>query len=389
MQFLVVKQTCTADIYGHTYTLNAIDSPESGLNDILVVDDYSAFELTNKHQGVLATASFDSDKIKGFPAPLRNLAEIPPNSSIIILRSGGIGDQIMLTPALKALHEKLSDRAPTLSLSVQEDRFPIFRGLPYIDQLFPLPLPMSDFLKADYYADFSDKGAKAAMPDDHMIDIHMKLMGLDPSSHNNKLPTVSQKLVTSSRIIELFHQIIKTFPKRLLVLLNWFASTHVKSLPPSMFASLTREFPEIVFLVAHPRSDHAKTDADLEKNQINAVNISNYMKSLYDYFTAIHLSDAVICSDTSVYHIASIYQKPSIVIIGPTYPILTSYYPKCSYVNASYKGKNCASPCGRTRESCPEAIESDEPYSPCLLSIPQYVMHEAFRKLLSAWLTIS
>lgn len=382
MQFLVVNQECTANIFGHTYKLNPIDNPAAGLNDILVADDHSAFELLKKHREILATATFSREEIEGFPIPIGNLAEIPPGSKILILRSGGIGDHVMLTPALKAFRERLSDRGLTLWLSVQEDMFPIFDGLSYIDQLHPLPIPMSVFLQADYFADFSGSGTDAIRPNVHLTDYYMKCLGLDSTLHYNRMPFVSPHLNNSKTIIELFGRMKKAFPKHLFVLLNWFASTDIKSVPPSIFTTLTSKYPEIVFLVAHQESLSDKTAENLKENHIKAINISQHMRTFYDYFTTIYMSDAVICADTSMYHIASLYRKPSIVIIGPTYPILTRYYPQCHFINDSFKGKHCTSPCGRTKGTCPEAHERGTSYSPCLLSVPKDALHKKFRALL-------
>ena len=43
MQFLVVNRRVTANIFGHTYDLQPIESPSAGLRDILVADKASAW----------------------------------------------------------------------------------------------------------------------------------------------------------------------------------------------------------------------------------------------------------------------------------------------------------------------------------------------------------
>jgi hypothetical protein len=382
MQFLVAKQPVRANIFGHLYDLTPVHTPGATLRDILVTDDGSAHELLAKHREILASATFDEDKANGFPKPLGNLEQIPSGSKVLILRCGGIGDHIMLTPALKALRERLPDRSIKIWLAVQKDMFMIFEGNPYIDRLYPLPVPMAELLEADYVVDFPASLDEALQPNSHLTDYWLKCLGLDPVSVHNKAPCILPHLLTSKRIIDSFSQLRRRHPQKLFVLLNWFASTHIKSLPPSIFSVLTKEFSDFVFLVAHPESLNSATEADLKEQQIKAINLSSQMETLYDYFTAVHLSDAVVCADTSTYHISSSYRKPSLVVIGPTYSILTKYYPNCLFVEAKYEGKTCTSPCGRTKGACPEAELLGTPYSPCLLSLSLNSIIDQFHQLI-------
>ena len=382
MHFLVVKQPVQANIFGHSYQLVPAHTPGATLKDILVADDGSAYELLAKHGEILASATFTEDRVNGFPKPVPNLEEIPSGSKVLMLRSGGIGDHIMLTPALKALRERLPDRSIKLLLAVQRQMFPVFERNPYINRLYPLPVPMADLIEIDFVTDFPGALDAALGPDLHLTDYRLECLSLDPASVHNKVPYLSPHLFTSKPIIDSFDQLRQRYPQKLFVLLNWFASTHIKSLPPSIFSTLTNEFSDIVFLVAHPESLSPATEDDLREQRIKAINLSSEMKTLYDYFTAIHLSDAVICADTSTYHIASIDLKPSLVVIGPTYSILTKYYPNCLFVEAKYEGKTCTSPCGRTKGSCPEAKLLGTLYSPCLLSLPTDGIIDRFSQLI-------
>jgi len=371
MIFLTVNYDSTANIYGHTYNLRSSNNPLADLQDILVADNGSASELLERHNGILATANFAYDEINGFPKLLDKLEDVSKNSKILLLRSGGIGDHIMLLPALAGLKKAVSDLNIELWLSVQEDMFPIFKYESSIDRLLPLPLPMTNLMEADYYMDFSGHLDEAVNPNQHLTDYFLKKLGINPLSLQIDDVRLPMDIICSKNIINLFDRLRRMNPNSQIVLLNWFASTHIKSLPPSIHSSLSKEFKDTIFIVSHPESSNYETERDIVNCNIKAINISFHMKSLYDYFTAISLSDAVVCSDTSTYHIASFYGKPSLVIIGPTYSILTKYYPQCSFVEAHYRGDLCASPCGRTKGMCPESKQLGTPYSPCLMSISE------------------
>lgn len=385
MQFLVVRQQVKANIFGQSYELCPIDSPYCRSKDILVADDGTAQELFQRHKGVLSLASFEKDEVPNFPKPLCDLGQIEEGSTILLLRSGGIGDHIMFMPALNRFRKALAKKAVKLWLAMQKDMFPIFMNNPFVDRLCPLPIRLSEFLQADYVVDFSGCLDDAIGPDLHLTDYYTERLGLEPGVSCKEEHIHGQILDPSLRVNEQFQELRHANPKRLFVLLNWFASTHIKSLPPSILSTLTKEFADIAFLVAHPQSLNGATEDNLKEHKINAINISSQMENLYDYFTAIRLSDAVICSDTSAYHIASLYGKPSVVVTGPTYPVLTKYYPYCSFVRSNYKGETCASPCGRTKGTCPEAGLLGTAFSPCLASMSARRINEGFQRVVDTY----
>jgi ADP-heptose:LPS heptosyltransferase len=286
----------------------------------------------------------------------------------------------MLLPALKALKEALQNQSIKLFLSVQQDMFPIFQDNNHIDRLYPLPVPLADLRDMDYVADFSGSLKEALKWDLHLTDFFMQTLHLDPDHIPDKRGHISPKLSESPTIIELFNKLRIANPNHKIVLLNWRASTHIKSLPPYLLSEVTNQSKDKIFLVVHPESLTHQTDEALLKHGVRAINMSSHMKNLYDYFTAVALADEIICSDTSTYHIASLFDKPSLVITGPTYSVLTKYYPHCTALEAHYHGTHCTSPCGRVRGTCPEAQYLGTPFSPCLMSISPLDVVEIFKQ---------
>jgi ADP-heptose:LPS heptosyltransferase len=329
--------------------------------------------------------SFDTSALPDFPVKPETIEQIGPGSKVLIIRAGGLGDHVMLLPALQAFRKSLH---PTVEvwLVTQRDMFPVFEGNSCVDQLYPLPTPLSELLEADYVVDFSGPLNEALGPNLHLTDFFAKKLMLDPETVRNEACVVSKALESSNAVSRLYAELRSDNPGRSIIVLNWFASTHIKSLPPHLLSNLTKEFPEVVFLVAHPEFSNKATEHDLKAHNFRAINLSSRMKSLHDYFTAVRLSDAVICSDTSTYHIASLYDIPSLVLIGPTYSILTKYYYCCSFIEAHYVGNTCNSPCGRSKGDCTEAKKLGTPYSPCLLSISENIVHDKFRELMDAHL---
>ncbi|MEE8431545.1 MAG: hypothetical protein V3S16_09865, partial [Candidatus Desulfatibia sp.] len=96
-------------------------------------------------------------RIPGFPQPFNNPpSKLPANSKLIILRSGGIGDHIMMTPAIRSLKRTIPIGSE-IWLATEKANHCLFEGNPDITRLFSLPVRMSHFMGADYYLEFSNE----------------------------------------------------------------------------------------------------------------------------------------------------------------------------------------------------------------------------------------
>jgi ADP-heptose:LPS heptosyltransferase len=389
MQFLVVNQETTANIYGHIYKLKPIDSPIAGPKDILVTDDGSASELLRRHKDKLSIVSFEREKIDGFPLPLRDSKKIPDGSKVLILRSGGIGDHIMLTPAIRGFREhRMSGSDIELWLATQEDMFPLFKGNPFIDRLLPLPLTMDELFKTDYFLDFSESIQASDFNRIHPTDYYLEFVGIKTNGITNKMPLISLDTIVSSPIIQVLKGLKNYHQNRPLILIQWEASVQIRTFPPKKLSALTHKFTECTFVIAHHHIQTEKTEQAIREENIKAINISNEMKDLTYFLGAVGFVDGVISTDSSAYHIAAAFDKPSLALFGPIASSLrTRYYPKVISLDANYNGKICKSPCVRHKGTCPEAKQIGESYSPCLLSISENDIHDGFQELLDNYLS--
>ena len=185
------------------------------------------------------------------PRRLEDPGLASPGSRILILKSGGVGDHIMLLPALKALGLRLRGKSVEIRLAVQKDMFPIFQGCSTIDRLYPLPLPFPAFREADcYLSDFEGAAQADGSADLHLTDAYLRWLKLDPQPPSGKTPSPSPAMAGSGPVMELFSRLRENHPRNLLILLNWVASTHIKSLPPSLFRALVGTRENMTFLVA-------------------------------------------------------------------------------------------------------------------------------------------
>lgn len=387
MRFLCVNQPARADIFGQRYQLKPIDPCIANIEDILVTDNFSASELLSRHKEVLVEVSFDTENLKGYPRIVNRLSDLEPGGRILIIRNGGIGDHIMLLPALRVYREMF----PTDSkiwLATQKEKHPLFYNNSNIDQLYSLPLRLNALLKADYLVDFSSRDDWYDLTRLHMTDSYLNYFKIDYRTIKDKTPEIAWDRGRSPRISNLFDVVRKSNPHKPLVLLNWKASNRLRDLPPEKVLFLIKKVDDVLFVVAQSK-EFSEDTAKLVKKYGNRIfDCSPEMGSLEDYMAAVANCDAVVSTDTAAGHLAEALGKPSLVIYGPARDDLWIRYHDGAYpVRAEYSGKTCQSPCGLTKnteDGCPEAILLGSSFSPCLLSITDERIESAFIKIMES-----
>jgi len=384
MQFLVVQREVHARIYGEVYDLRPIHSPSAGCGDVLVADEGSAAELLKIHGNVLSAASFTTAEANPLPAPLGRKQAIPPDSKILILRTGGIGDHIMLLPALKAFRTlRCPERHGEIWLATQKEMFPIFQAEPSIDRLRPLPLTLEEFARADFFVDISEGVAPSDFNSRHPTVVYMEILGIAADAPMSLTPRLTCNPNPLSKSARRLADIKLSAGDRPLVLLQWQASVQMRSFPAHKFARLTHEFTNCVFLVAHHHTAATETEAAVHSAGLRAISISADMRRLSDFMEAVAAADAVVSTDSSAYHLAGALNRPSLTLFGPIGSNQRcSHYPLALAVDADYQGSKCQSPCGLHKGVCPEGEQLGSEFSPCLLSIAETAILKKFQELL-------
>lgn len=387
MRFLCVKQPVRANIFGEEFELKPLDADAENLEDILVMDNFAASELITRHGDHILEATFNHGKPKGFPKTLDKLSDIEPESNILIIRNGGIGDHILFLPAIRAYREMLP-RKSKIWLSVQKDKHPIYYNNKHIERLYPLPLGLDILVKADYLIEFSEKDDMEDFKSLHMSDYYLNFMKIDYMNIKNKQPKINWDNKRSSRITSLFEDVKKRNLDKPLFLLNWKSSNRLRDIPPEKLLFLTEIFKkDIMFVVAQESNLSKAVNKLIGNSRKNVFNCTSKMDSLEDYISAIANCDAVITTDTATGHLAEALGKPSLVIYGPTIDDHWIRYYKNTYpLRAEYSGTTCCSPCGLTKntdEGCPEAVLLGTPYSPCLFNINQERICSKFSQILT------
>ncbi len=325
--------------HGHSYKLSPITYPDVNIHNILVMGGPSlARSICKENSGLMTGLNFDASLIPGFPEPLgMAVSEIPCGKRLMLLRAGGIGDLIMLTPALRQLRSRCRSGVK-IALSTLQDRKALFEDLGFVDDFYPHPIRLSDLVEsADFYVDFSDRRGIFNHVD--MIDFHLDCLGIDASSvpKEQKIPVISKGLSRNHAVREEMKRLSRH--GRPLVIYSPGASDRIRYLPDDILGLLATSFKGIDYVVP---GSMPKTCEGMEN--VFSIDTSSGLDA---FVTAIAASHAVITTDSSAYHIASALSKPCLVFFGPiSSSIRSKYYPTIVALDACYFGKTCASPCG-------------------------------------------
>ena len=242
MLFLTATQPGCFSYHGQDYLLEPLTPPEIDPRQVLAIDKHLG-RIIAAENPALKLLNFDAARLPGFPQPLP--AEgLPRNTRLLLLRGGGLGDLVTLTPALKQLRKRYGLNLQ-VTLSTFRDIFPLFDDHALVDRLLPHPLSLAEITGAsDYYVDFSDP--TKLFDTSEMIDFHLESLRIDAGAvpAADKLPQLPAALSCCDRVREQLASL-----KRPLVLFAGEASDVIRRLPPSVLASLAENHPEISFVV--------------------------------------------------------------------------------------------------------------------------------------------
>jgi len=383
MKFMVVNRPARAQIFGHEYDLKPLRPPKFEPENILVADNGSASELLERHRSVLLEAAFDTSQLHGFPIMPGSIDQVKPGSKIVIMKAGGVGDHVMLLPALAAFRSSLASDV-TVWFSTQKEKHPIFYSSQSVDKLLPLPLTLDKMLEADFIIDFSDSLDNDDFNTLNMTDYYMKILGLDEKMSVDKSPIVQTNSKQNGKIRTVINELKNKRSGKPLVVIQWNTSNPLRNVPPEMFLDIVESFPEIQFITPDPLIKKGIEKDMLKHTLTKIIDFSPWIRSLEDYITMFELCDGSVSTDTAAYHLAEAFGKPSLTLFGPiSSDLRMRYYKKAYAVNASYIGKSCKSPCGlhKTKRGCPEAEILKTSYSPCFLSIDPEAIYKKFEKM--------
>lgn len=304
------------------------------------------------------------------------------NKSLLTFRSGGIGDLLFFTPALRELKKKY----PTSKLGVCcSDKWKdVFYGNNDIDELIALPLKLDVVKQYDYYVQLQgviEHNADAEIYDAY--ELHNRAFYVEPETC---IPTV----VVDKTKLSLVEQFLNRDKKNIII--AYKASCPIRSLPPGITLDLIKELlekhPNINVILSCSASQTVEAEQVFQELS-GYENFRIYDGSKYGILELVALTsqvDCVISPDSGLLHIAGGLSIPMIGIFGAFPSSLRIKH----YVNAigidsntnCYYAKGPMKSCfSHGTGPCIAARKKGEMYSPCMQLYQKLELLEALKIL--------
>lgn len=267
-------------------------------------------------QSLAAYAALVDGNLRAEPITVaRRISDKP--SGILILRAGGAGDILFLTPVLAEVRRRFPGAYVAVAASPRYHW--VLRGNPNVDQLFDMPIPLGDISRFDWVIDL--EGVVERAVDQHVIDIFSDRTGVVlPSKLTVYLPEFSR---------ESFEGQLPRRKKRIALQLT--ASTPVRTWPHILaLGNLLRADGWEVALFSEP--GQIKFHAPM----LDMINISEQGWTWARSMDFLQTCDVAVGPDSSLIHFAGALNIPAIGIYGSfDARYRTAYQPSIQILQAS------------------------------------------------------
>ena len=283
------------------------------------------------------------------------------NKTILIFRTGGIGDLLFIQPNLIYLKNKYP--TCTIKFACGPQYQSMVETWDCVDEVLDLPFSLKNLTTSDYHVLFEGVIERCKLAENvNAFNLFSEWMGLNlPDNLLIPKQSAKQEMIDFS-MEKLNNWNIK--PNNF-ILMQIRASSPIRTPRPEFWRNLINELTDYgydIILTDSPRqSEYLNKFISTIKNPNQVFNFCQYSESL-DYTIGLtSLCKMSIATDSAINHITASLDKPCYGIFGP-FPgyIRLKTYPKAKWVDAK---KECA-PCFlHSQQPCKHS--SYEGFSPC------------------------
>ena len=298
--------------------------------------------------------------------------------TILVFRTGGIGDLLFIQPNLRYLKAKYNCK---VKFACGPQYQAMVENWDCVDELLDLPFEARHLQESDYHVLFEGVIERCKEAETtNAYNLFSKWLGLNLPD-NLLIPQQEPK-------IEMIESCMETLEKWNLtddsfILMQLRASSPIRTPRPEFWLNIVNVLTERghnIVLTDNPRQTENIDNFIAACNQSDKVfNFCQYSKSL-DYSIAItKFAKATLTTDSAFAHIAASLNVPCFGIFGP-FPgyIRLKTYPRADWVDAR---KEC-SPCFiHSHEPCPKA--GSDGFSPCYDNVDIPKMVEKLERLIN------
>ena len=297
--------------------------------------------------------------------------------TILVFRTGGIGDLLFIQPNLLYLKEKYPDCYIKFACGPQYQ--PMVENWDCVDEMLDLPFPVRHLYKS-YHMLFEGVIERCKEAETtNAYNLFSRWLGLDLPDEL-LLPRQEPK----EHLLKKCREIISSWgvKEKGFIVMQLRASSPIRSPSVTFWTNLIDELTSKgfnVMLTDNPRqTDQVDKFIKGLKHKDKVFNFCKESKSL-DYTIALtKLSQGTIGTDSAIGHIAASMDIPCFGIYGP-FPghIRLKTYPKADWIDAE---RDCVPCCLHGHKPCPEA--GSDGFSPCYHNINITEVVERFGRLI-------
>lgn len=353
---------------------------ELQLKSVDTIDQSIKIEKNKKYIGTSTTVNSIAKILQDTDITIESSSDIPTayagesldTKKLLVIRSGGAGDIMFITPLLKYLKTKYTCIIGLASLPIYHS---MVTNIGIVDNFTMNLMDYDDFKQYDYYIDF--EGIIEDNPDAEKInayDLMFIKAGIDPSVVKCKKPWISN--TCKDYWSKLYN--FSTPTNKLKIGYQLRASSGVRTVPTlksiEILKALSVDYD--VFIID---SNHNANNIDyfLDEHNLNVYNTAYHAKGFAEMVGLIANMDVFIGPDSSGIHIAGALGKPMIGLFAP----FRSSLRMATYKNAvgiDIYLSRCGNGCFlHGRDLCNFAKEMGEDYAPCWkLLKPELILEE-------------
>jgi len=345
----------------------------------VLLPDRAAEKLQTYASGLVNVASVDGyyNKYEGQPLEGR---------SLLLVRNGGFGDLLFLTPLLRYLDE--SYKHAGLAVACGRRYHGVFLRNPHVRRMFTYPVRLKDFVSFDYQLCYEGTLEESKDAGLHAVDLMARHAGLADVGDRRLVYDVEPSLARKAKNI--LRNELKVKPGDATVGLHLRASSPIRTYPleSSLVVAATLGAAGARVFLLGAEGDWAKTVGRKLSPSLEFKNVDNLcgrFRTMDRTVAFLSRLELLIGPDSALVHFAGALDVPTVALYGP-FPgaVRTKYYPRCITLEGRYAVtaylQECA-PCFKHGPlPCPKA--KDDRASPCLRNVePEAVVRAALGML--------
>lgn len=268
------------------------------------------------------------------------------NKTILVFRTGGIGDLLFIQPNL--IHMKKKWPSCKIVFGCGPQYQPMVNNWPCIDKLIDLPLNFSEFIAADYHCIFEgviERCKEAEIKNSY--NLFTEWMGLNlPDEELCPTQTAKTKLVDECENLKKEYNIPDDF-----ILMQMRASSAVRSPSYEFWRKIVNSLNEKgIYVCLNDMPQYSKEIDTFISKLDHKDKVFNFAKHSLELDTCIamaSISKMIVGVDSSLVHIGASLDKPVYGIYGP-FPgcIRLTTYKNCKWIDSLDPKIECScSPC--------------------------------------------